>query len=217
LPRSADGGIRCHTWLLRECHQGSDQLHDAVLYELRGCPQHRYTLLHGVRCRARDRRAPGANARNADAGNTNARDTCRSDPRSGGCRQAQAHVAILAARGRTDTYTTGAGIMTSSSFETVVGWYRQNLPPGWHNMTIGDMQQLSKQLSSTSIMQMLGAQPPPSDPAAASAAAAPSADPIRISLFSPPAGSKAKTGVMILQHGNSPVEALLQAKVAPAP
>jgi hypothetical protein len=120
----------------------------------------------------------------------------------------------------TDTYSTGAGIVTASSFDTVVSWYRQNLPPGWHDMTIGDMQQLSKQLSVQSITQMLGAQPA-SDPAAAgaaSSAAAPTAaaDQIRISVFSPPAGSKAKSGVMIVQHGDSPVEALLQAKVAPS-
>ena len=119
--------------------------------------------------------------------------------------------------GRTDTYSTGAGIVTSSSFDVVVAWYRQNLPPGWHDMTIGDMQQLSKQLSPQSIMQMLGAQAQ-GDPAAASSAAAvptPAADQVRVSVFSPPAGSKAKSGVMIVQHGESPVEALLQAKVAP--
>jgi hypothetical protein len=115
---------------------------------------------------------------------------------------------------KTDTYSTGAGIVTTSSFDTVVSWYRQNLPPGWHDLTIGDMQQLSKQLSTQSIMQIFGA-PPPSSPAAASSAdpSAPSADPIRLSMFSPPAGSKAKTGVMIVQHDDSPVEALLQAKV----
>jgi hypothetical protein len=120
--------------------------------------------------------------------------------------------------GRTDTYSTGAGIVTTSSFDKVVNWYRENLPPGWHDMTIGDMQQLSKQLSAQSIMQILGV-PPPADQAAPSRppGATPAAEPIRISVFSPPAGGKAKVGVMIVQHGDSPVEALLQAKVAPSP
>ncbi len=120
--------------------------------------------------------------------------------------------------GRTDTYSTGAGIVTTSSFDTVVAWYRRNLPPGWRDMTIGDMQQLSKQLASLSVLQTLGAQPPV-DPAAASGTpdSTHGSDPIRISLFSPPAGGTAKVGVMILQHGDSPVEALLHAKVAPAP
>jgi zinc-ribbon domain len=119
--------------------------------------------------------------------------------------------------GKTDSYSTGAGIVTSSSFDTVVSWYRQNLPPGWHDMTIGDMQLLSKQLSPQAIMQMLGQQP--SDPAAPSDAsgATSAADQVRLSLFSPPAGSRTKSGVMIVQHGDSAVEALLQAKVAPSP
>jgi zinc-ribbon domain len=136
--------------------------------------------------------------------------------------------------GRTDTYSTGAGIVTSSSFDTVVGWYRENLPPGWHDMTIGNFQQLSGQLSVQSITQMLGGQPS-GNPAASSssgdssgagedaggssdaAASNPAAEQIRLSLFSPPAGTKGKTSVMIVQHGDSPVEALLQAKVAPSP
>jgi zinc-ribbon domain len=126
--------------------------------------------------------------------------------------------------GGTDIYSTGAGIVASSSFDTVVSWYRQNLPPGWHDMTVGNLQQLSKQLSVQSITQMLG-QPPgdaaagAGDSSAAAAGAAAStaaADQIRISLFSPPTGSKAKTGVMIVQHGDGPVEALLQAKIAPS-
>lgn len=125
--------------------------------------------------------------------------------------------------GRTDTYNTGAGIVTASSFDAVVSWYRQHLPPGWRNMTIGDMQQLSAQLSTPAIMQMLGAQPPANAAASgavaptAPAAAAPAADRIRLSLFTPPADAKAKVGVMIVQHGDGPVEALLHAKVAPSP
>ncbi len=120
--------------------------------------------------------------------------------------------------GRTDTYRTGAGIVTASSFDTVVTWYRHNLPSGWHEMTIGDMQKLSTQLASLSALQNLGAQPAV-DPATASspAASTSSSDAIRISLFSPPAGGTAKVGVMIVQRGDSPVEALLHAKVAPSP
>jgi hypothetical protein len=116
--------------------------------------------------------------------------------------------------GRTDTYSTGAGIVTSSSFDQVVNWYRQNLPPGWRAMTIGDMQQLSKQLSAGSLTQMLGGQPG-NAPITAGAADAPATAPLRLSIFSPPAGSPSKSGIMIVQHGDEPVEALLQAKIAP--
>jgi hypothetical protein len=118
--------------------------------------------------------------------------------------------------GRTDTYSTGAGIVTSSSFDSVVAWYRAHLPAGWHDMTIGDMGQLSMQLSAQSIAKMLGAQPGDSpDTSAAGAAAPAAADKVRISLFTPPAGSP-KSSIMIVQHGDGPVEALLHAKVAPA-
>jgi hypothetical protein len=119
--------------------------------------------------------------------------------------------------GRTDAYSTGAGIVTTSSFDAVVNWYRQNLP-GWHDMTIGDLQQLSKQLSAQSMMKMLGAQAPTDQAASAdSPASSPTADPIRISVFSPPPGGKAKVGVTIMKHGDGPVEVLLHAKVAPSP
>jgi hypothetical protein len=48
-------------------------------------------------------------------------------------------------------------------------------------------------------------------PAPATAAA----DRIRISLFKPPPGAKNAPGIMIVQKGDSPVEALLQAHVKP--
>lgn len=52
---------------------------------------------------------------------------------------------------------------------------------------------------------------------AASAADMPAtaaADRFRLSMFAPPAGAKPATAVLVVQHGNSPVEALLQAKLA---
>jgi hypothetical protein len=118
--------------------------------------------------------------------------------------------------GRTDRYSTGAGILTTSSFDTVVAWYKKNLPPGWHDLTIGDLGQLSRQLSAQNIGKLLGqatqdANSPAGTAAATTASAA--ADQLRISLFQPPPGSPIKTGVMIVQHGDTPVEALLQAKI----
>ncbi len=122
--------------------------------------------------------------------------------------------------GRTDRFSTGAGILTSNSFDTVVGWYRAHLPAGWHELTIGDMGRMSRQLSPENLGKLLGqatggteSSGAPADRDAASAAA----DRLRISLFEPPAGSPNKTGVMIVQHGDQPVEALLQAKIAPPP
>lgn len=52
-------------------------------------------------------------------------------------------------------------------------------------------------------------------PAVSAPSSAAPADPLRISLFSPPARSQVKTGIMIVQHVDKPVAALLQAKIAP--
>ena len=121
---------------------------------------------------------------------------------------------------RTDTYRTGAAIVTASSFAAVVDWYQKNLPGGWQSTTAGDFAQLgaaAQQLSAENILKMLdaGAQggPAPSPLTAAPATAA--ADRIRISIFKPPAGSPNDRGIMIVQKGDHPVEALLQAHVKP--
>ncbi|HEX3948838.1 MAG TPA: hypothetical protein VHW95_03190 [Steroidobacteraceae bacterium] len=121
--------------------------------------------------------------------------------------------------GQTDRYSTGAGIVTASSFDTVVDWYQKNLPGGWQSTTVGDFGQLganAKQLSPESILKMLGAgaQNGTADsfsPAPATAAA----DRIRISIFKPPPGAKNAPAIMIVQKGDRPVEALLQAHVRP--
>jgi hypothetical protein len=120
---------------------------------------------------------------------------------------------------RTDAYNTGAGIVTGSSFDTVVAWYQKNLPAGWQSSTVGDFGQLganAKQLSPENIMKMLGAAANGSAPTAlAPAPPTAAADRIAISIFKPPAGSKNEQGVMIVQKGDHPVEALMKAKITP--
>ncbi len=120
------------------------------------------------------------------------------------------------APGRTDTYGSACGILTTSSFDEVVGWYRKNLPASWSDSTIGDMDQLRKQLTPDKIMQMIVA---PNDAASAKSAgdvpATAAADRQRLSLFSPPAGTKGNVGIMIVQKGGNPVTVLLKAHVSP--
>jgi hypothetical protein len=121
---------------------------------------------------------------------------------------------------QTDSYSSGAAIVTASTFDTVVDWYQKNLPGGWQSNTVGDFAQLgaqAKQLSPENILKMLGAgaqngaAPNSFTPAPATAAA----DRIRISIFKPPPGTKNAPGIMIVQKGGSPVEALMQAHVRP--
>jgi hypothetical protein len=50
---------------------------------------------------------------------------------------------------------TGCGILTSDSFETVVGWYHTHMPAGWHELSLGNMEHKAKQLSPQKILKML--------------------------------------------------------------
>ncbi|HEX3913349.1 MAG TPA: zinc ribbon domain-containing protein [Steroidobacteraceae bacterium] len=121
--------------------------------------------------------------------------------------------------GRTDTYGSGSGIVTGSSFDDVVAWYRKNLPPGWSSSTIGDLNRLgavAQALSPDKIMQMLSA---PSDAAPAKSAgdipATAAADRTQLSMFSPPAGTKGDLGVMIVQRGDKPVTIMMKSHISP--
>jgi hypothetical protein len=51
-------------------------------------------------------------------------------------------------------------------------------------------------------------------PGSAASAAAPP-EKLKISIFRPPAGSRADTGVMIIQKGDQPVQAFMQTNVKP--
>jgi hypothetical protein len=117
---------------------------------------------------------------------------------------------------RTDIYGTSSGIVTSSSFDSVVDWYGKNLPPGWHATTISDLGSLAKQLSPENILKMFGSQAGGSaaQPGSTASAAAPPPK-LKISIFRPPAGSKTDTGVMIIQKGDQPVQAFMQTNVKP--
>jgi hypothetical protein len=121
--------------------------------------------------------------------------------------------------GRTDQYHSSSGILTTSSFDDVVSWYRKTLPPGWSSSTINDLNRLgavARQLSPDKIMQMMAAQ---SDTTAAKFAAETPAtaatDRTRLSLFAPPAGTKGELGVMIVQKGDQPVEIMMKTHVGP--
>ncbi len=113
--------------------------------------------------------------------------------------------------GRTDSYGTSAGIVTASSFDSVVSWYRGNLPAGWRSTSIGDLGALASQLSVANIAKMVGVQ------AGGNAAPATSvpAQHIKIAMFRPPDGVTSDTGVMVVQNGDQPVQIFLQAKKKP--
>jgi hypothetical protein len=121
--------------------------------------------------------------------------------------------------GSTDKYASSSGILTTSPFDHVVSWYRKNLPPGWSSSTVSDLNQLggvAQALSPDKIMQMVAA---PNDAAPVKSVgdipATAAADRIRLSMFAPPAGTKGDLGILIVQHGDEPVEILTKAHVSP--
>jgi hypothetical protein len=119
--------------------------------------------------------------------------------------------------GRTDTYGSGSGIVTASAFDDVVAWYRKSLPPGWSNSTIGDLNRLgavAQALAPDKIMQMISASS--NAPTAISVGDIPAtADRTRLSMFSPPAGTKGDLGVMIVQRGDKPVTIMMKSHISP--
>jgi hypothetical protein len=119
---------------------------------------------------------------------------------------------------RTDTYRTGAGIVTTNSFDTVAAWYLKNLPGGWQSSTVGDFGRLgaqAQQLSPENIMKMLTAARGGGTPGFAPVPATAAEDRIQVAIFKPPAGTPQDHQIMIVQKGSHPVEALLQAQVKP--
>ncbi len=118
---------------------------------------------------------------------------------------------------QTDRFGSSSAIVTGSAFEDVVSWYGKNLPPGWHDVTVGDLNRLgavAQQLSPDKIMGMLiapnGGTPVKSVAETPSTAAS---ERMRLSIFSPPAGTKGELGVMVVQQGDKPVEILMKTRV----
>lgn len=112
----------------------------------------------------------------------------------------------------TSAYGTGAGIVTTSSFDDVVDWYRRNAPAGWHSSSIGDFGQLAQQATqgpSADIMKLLKGEMP------GAASTSPAAPKVRVALFTAPtstAGSPDST-IMIMQKNDQSVSVYLQTQV----
>jgi hypothetical protein len=121
--------------------------------------------------------------------------------------------------GKTDTYRSSSGILTSSPFDEVVSWYRKSLPAGWSNSTVSDLNRLgalAQALSPDKIMQRAVA---PNNAGSVNSvgdiAATSAAERMRLSMFAPPAGTKGDPGVLIVQRGDTPVEIMMKTRVSP--
>ena len=119
--------------------------------------------------------------------------------------------------GRTDVYGSGSGIVTGSGFNDVVAWYQKSLPPGWSNSATStdQLETVAQTLTPEKIMQMLSGSSDATTAKQVGEIHAADADRARLSMFSPPAGTKGDPGVMIVQRGAGPVTIMMQNRLAP--
>lgn len=113
----------------------------------------------------------------------------------------------------TGAYGTGAGIVTTSSFDDVVDWYRKNLPAGWQSTSLGDFGQLAQQANqgpSGDLMKLLKGEMP----GTATANVSPSAPKVRVALFttSTTTAGSPDSSIMIMQKDDKPVSVYLQSQ-----
>ena len=111
--------------------------------------------------------------------------------------------------------STMASIVTKDSFDNVVDWYKAQVPAGWHNSVIGDMDAMSKALSPDAIKNMIsGAMSGgPVDTAAVTAAAAERKT--GVAIFSPPNPTSDSRTIMIMTKENTPTQILMSKKLQP--
>jgi len=105
--------------------------------------------------------------------------------------------------------STIAAIVTTDSFDKTVDWYKSQVPAGWHNAVIGDMDAMAKALSPDAIKNMIsGAMSGgPVDTAAVTAAA--NGRKTGVAVFNPPDQSKDRRSIMIVTKPNQPTEIVM--------
>ena len=140
-------------------------------------------------------------------------------PRYAGAVQSVQSALVYAKADDPAHFGTSAGIVTGDSFETVVAWYKAQLPRGWQSDEIADLNQVKQQFTAENIGKMLAAAGANGGagtdaPAAAPAASDPSAREA-IVLFKAPPGTAGKPGILIEQHGEQPVRVLMSARSTP--
>ncbi|HEV7704414.1 MAG TPA: hypothetical protein VGO46_08980 [Gemmatimonadaceae bacterium] len=128
-------------------------------------------------------------------------------------------VTTIASGMSTDTVrhkkSTIAAIVTNDSFDNVVDWYKGQVPAGWHNAVVGDMDAMTKALSPDAIKNMIsGAMSGgPVDTAAVTAAAA--GRKTGVAIFSPPNQTADPRSIMVVTKPGKPVEIIMSKKLQP--
>jgi hypothetical protein len=107
-------------------------------------------------------------------------------------------------------YHSTCAIVTTSSFQDVVEWYKTQLPGGWHSQSVGDLNALAQHVSIENIVKTLTAATASNGSAASTVSPVPQNDTaLSVAMFSPPAGAAGEPMIMVRQKAGQAVEITL--------
>jgi hypothetical protein len=111
--------------------------------------------------------------------------------------------------------STMAAIVTTDSFDQTVNWYKGQVPAGWHNSVIGDMDAMSKALTPDAITNMISGATSggPVDTTALTAAA--NGRKNGVAVFNPPNQTTDSRSIMIISRPGQPTQILMTKKLQP--
>ncbi len=108
---------------------------------------------------------------------------------------------------------TGAAIETHDSFQTVAAWYHEHMPPGWHELSMGNLQQTAARLTPQNIMKMLMSGDTTDTAAAADTGAAAG---LTFAGWSAPRDStQGARSVMVVARPGEPTQIIMSRRVRP--
>ena len=107
-------------------------------------------------------------------------------------------------------------IATNDSFDSVVTWYKSQLPADWKAESMGDMQAVAKAMSPDAIMGMISGATSgkPVDTAAMSAAIKGSGD-HSVAILNPPNQTADTRSIMIVKEKGKPTKVMMSKKLQP--
>ncbi|MGH7633453.1 MAG: hypothetical protein ACRENC_06965 [Gemmatimonadaceae bacterium] len=116
------------------------------------------------------------------------------------------------------TKATLAAIVTNDPFDSVVTWYKSQLPAGWKSSSMGNMEATAKALSPDAIMGMItGASSGKGIDTTALKAGQSSNDGTSIAIMSPPNQTADTRSIMIVRRQGEPTKVMMSKKLPQSP
>ena len=111
--------------------------------------------------------------------------------------------------------STMAAIVTNDSFDNVVDWYKGQVPAGWHNAVVGDMEAMSKALSPDAIKNMISGAMSGGAVDTAAISAAEAGRKTGVAIFTPPNQTADPRTIMVMTQPGKPVQVIMSKKLQP--